>query len=89
MSQKQFPITLEKLATTIGARVIGDGSVQANRLVHPSDAKHASDLALAMEPSFLNLLNDSAAGAAVVSEEPEKLLPQNGFLIVDRSRFAL
>ena len=42
-----------------------------------------------MEPSFLKLLSDSAAGAAVVSEEPKKPLPQKGFLIVDRSRYAL
>ncbi|MEC8621532.1 MAG: UDP-3-O-(3-hydroxymyristoyl)glucosamine N-acyltransferase [Pseudomonadota bacterium] len=89
MSQKQTPLTLEKLAATIGARVSGDGSIQANRLVHPSDAKHVSDLALAMEPGFLRLLNDSAAGAAVVSEEPKEPLPQKGFLIVDRSRYAL
>ena len=89
MSQKQIPLTLAKLAATIGARVSGDGSIQVNGLVHPSDAKHVSDLALAMEPSFLKLLNDSAAGAAVVSEEPRRPLPQKGFLIVDRSRYAL
>ena len=89
MSQKRIPITLAELAAAIGARVLGDGSIQANRLVHPSDATHVSDLALAMESSFLELLNDSAAGAAVVSEEPGKPLPQQGFLVVDRSRYAL
>jgi len=89
VSEHRIPITLGELAEAIGARLVGDGSIELRRVVHPAEAESGSDLALAMEKRFLDLLPESKAAAAVVKNERAATGPQRGFLVVDRSRYAM
>ncbi len=81
---------LRDLAEAIDARLVGDGSLEIERPVHPAEATRAGDIALAMEPSTLRLLEGSATRAAVVTEGaevPDGLL--DGYLVVGRPRYAM
>ncbi|MCZ6523850.1 MAG: UDP-3-O-(3-hydroxymyristoyl)glucosamine N-acyltransferase [Alphaproteobacteria bacterium] len=81
---------LSEIAQALGARLVGDGSLEIRRPVHPKDAKAPDDLALAMERSTLALLEQSAARAAIVAEDadiPDGLL--EGYLVVGRPRYAM
>jgi UDP-3-O-[3-hydroxymyristoyl] glucosamine N-acyltransferase len=55
------------IADTLSARLNGDGAIDIKRLVHPSAAEHASDLALAMTAETAAALSHSKAQAVVVS----------------------
>lgn len=81
---------LSDIATALNARLVGDGSIEIERPVHPADAKGAGDLALAMEPAALALLKGSHARAALVREG--STLPTgkiDGYIVVGRSRYAM
>ncbi len=81
---------LSDLAQALGAELIGQGSLEVDRAVHPADACRAGDLALAMEPKLAALLPDSPARAALVVQGqpiPEGAL--DGLLVVRRPRYAL
>jgi len=81
---------LSEIATALSARLVGDGSIEVERPVHPSDAASPRDLALAMEPETLALLPGCPARAALVREE--KGLANGalaGYIVVGRSRYAM
>ena len=83
-------VKLSEIAAALNARLVGDGTIEIERPVHPADAKGPGDLALAMEPAMIALLEGSPVRAAVVRDESR--LPANrlaGYLVVGRSRYAM
>jgi UDP-3-O-[3-hydroxymyristoyl] glucosamine N-acyltransferase len=89
LGKPKFRISLAELALAMDARLIGDGTIQICRVVHPADARDEGDLAIAMEPNFKELLPSSKSVAALLTDEPSMHFPQRAFLIVERSRFAM
>lgn len=81
---------LSEIAAALDARLVGNGDLEIERPVHPSDATGPRDLALAMEPSTKALLAGSSAKAAVVSSEA-KIPPGvlDGYIVVGRARLAM
>lgn len=63
------------VAAALSAQVVGDGSVNIERVVHPSAAERASDLAVAMSSDALSALVGSKAQIAIVSD---KAKPREG-----------
>jgi UDP-3-O-[3-hydroxymyristoyl] glucosamine N-acyltransferase len=63
------------VAAALSAQVVGDGSINIERVVNPSDAEHASDLAVAMSGDALAALTNSKAQVALVSD---KAKPSDG-----------
>ena len=61
------------VAAALSAQVVGDGSINIERIVHPSAADRASDLAVAMSSDALAALANSKAQAAIVSDKSAKL----------------
>ncbi len=55
------------IADALGASLIGDGAVDITRIVHPDDAEHDSDLAVAIFSDAVTTLDSTWARAAVVS----------------------
>lgn len=81
---------LADLASALEGELVGDGSIEVDRPVHPSEAERPGDLALAMEPKLLAALAASPARAALVAagaEPPEGRLA--GYVVVPRARLAL
>jgi UDP-3-O-[3-hydroxymyristoyl] glucosamine N-acyltransferase len=79
------------VAAALSAQLVGDGSLDVDRVVHPSAAVRASDLAAAISPDAFSALAGSKAQVAVVSDKSAK--PRDGLkaLIVadgDRSTLA-
>jgi UDP-3-O-[3-hydroxymyristoyl] glucosamine N-acyltransferase len=58
---------VREVAEALSARLVGDGSLQIERIVHPADADKPSDLAIAMSAESFAALSTSQAVAAVVS----------------------
>jgi UDP-3-O-[3-hydroxymyristoyl] glucosamine N-acyltransferase len=58
---------IRDIAQALGATLEGDGGIAIKRLVHPSQAEGASDLALAMSPQAVAALAQTKAQAAVVA----------------------
>ncbi|MEI6558624.1 MAG: UDP-3-O-(3-hydroxymyristoyl)glucosamine N-acyltransferase [Rhodospirillaceae bacterium] len=78
------------LAQVLGGRVVGDGSLDVVRPVHPREADSAADLALAMDKKLVPLLAGTKARSAVVPEGvevPEGAL--DGYVVVGRPRMAM
>lgn len=63
------------VAAALSAQVVGDGSLNIERVVHPSVAERASDLAVAMSGDALSALSSSKAQLAIVSD---KANPRDG-----------
>ena len=83
-------MTLDEIRHALNARLIGDGSLIVHRIVEPLDATSNHDLALALQPGFLELMEKSNSRVAVVTEEldiPADLL--DAALVVSRPRHAL
>lgn len=83
---------LSAIAESLGARLVGDGSLEIDRAVHPAEAEAPCDLALAMDRTMLGLLGDSAARVAVVFEGAEMEIPEDrfdGLVFVPRPRYAM
>lgn len=59
-------VPLQELAVLLGATLHGDGSLSVRRPMHPSEAG-PDDLALAMQPELLGLLEQSAAKVALLA----------------------
>lgn len=81
---------LSEIATALNARLVGDGTIEIERPVHPADATSARDLALAMEPAMLELLKGSPARTALVRDDgkpPQGAL--DGYIVVGRPRYAM
>jgi len=60
------------VAAALSAQVVGDGSLEVARVVHPSAAERPSDLAVAMSRDAFSALATSKAQAAIVSDKSAK-----------------
>ncbi len=81
---------LQDIAQALGGHLVGDGTLEVTRPVHPAEARAATDLALALEPKLVALLAASPARAAVVAdgvEVPEGAV--DGYVAVPRPRYAM
>ena len=81
---------LGAIAQAVGGRLVGDGDREVRRPIHPAEATDPADLAMAMDPSLLELLAASPAQAAMVAEGmavPEGVV--EAWIEVPRPRFAL
>src|SRR6185437_13623700 len=58
------------IAAALGASLIGDGAKDIARIVHPDDAKCASDLAVAISSDTAAALTRTRAEVAVVLRNP-------------------
>jgi UDP-3-O-[3-hydroxymyristoyl] glucosamine N-acyltransferase len=58
---------VREVAEALSARLVGDGSLRIDRIVHPADADKPSDLAVAMSEEAFEALATSQAVAAIVS----------------------
>jgi UDP-3-O-[3-hydroxymyristoyl] glucosamine N-acyltransferase len=61
------------VAAALSAQFVGDGSLNIERVVHPSAAGRASDLAVAMTGDAFAALTGSKAQVAIVSDKSAKL----------------
>lgn len=85
---KQY--TTQAIAKALDAELIGDGSLVITRLAHPLDVLTENDLALAMDPNLVPLLQDTIASVALLSEPSEELSKTlKACLVVKRPRVAL
>ena len=78
------------LAQHLGGRLVGDGSLEVRRPVHPAEAEGPGDLALAMDKRLVPLLAACKARTAIVPEGvevPEGAL--DGYVAVGRPRVAM
>ena len=83
-------ITLDEISRVLNARLIGNGSLIIYSIAEPLDAASNHDLALALQPEFLALMEKSKSRVAVVTEGleiPSGLL--DAYLVVSRPRHAL
>lgn len=81
---------LKDIAQALGGRLVGDGTLEVSRAVHPGEAESSADLALAMDGKLVALLAGAPARAAVVAdgvEIPDGVL--DGYVAVARPRYAL
>jgi UDP-3-O-[3-hydroxymyristoyl] glucosamine N-acyltransferase len=58
---------VREVAEALSARLVGDGTLPIDRIVHPADADKPSDLAVAMSAEAFEALLNSRAVAVVVS----------------------
>src|SRR5271167_2579476 len=89
--QRLLPsMKLSEIATALNARLVGDGTIEIDRPVHPADAQGPRDLALAMEPALIALLDGSPVRAAVVRDQSKVPADRlEGCIVVGRSRYAM
>ncbi|MPY76621.1 MAG: UDP-3-O-(3-hydroxymyristoyl)glucosamine N-acyltransferase [Alphaproteobacteria bacterium] len=81
---------LSEVAEALGGELVGDGSIEIVRAVHPAEAESAADLALAMDKRLAEALNGCKARAAVLAEGaaiPDGRL--DGYILVKRPRYAM
>jgi UDP-3-O-[3-hydroxymyristoyl] glucosamine N-acyltransferase len=82
--------TLNEIAASLGAQLVGDGSVLVRRVAHPAMAEDAETLALAMEESSESALARTKAAVAAVAEgRATALAGLKGGIVVKRPRYAL
>ncbi len=81
---------LSEIAAALDGELVGDGSIDVARAVHPAEAVSDTDLALAMDKTLLKALDAGKARAAVVAEGaavPDGLL--DGYVVIKRPRYAM
>jgi UDP-3-O-[3-hydroxymyristoyl] glucosamine N-acyltransferase len=81
---------LDALATHLGGRCEGDGSIEVDRLCEPADARSASDLPLLFSDDAVSQLRSDLPRAALARKG--LTLPAgrfSGLILVDRPRHAL
>ncbi len=81
---------MQVVAEALGGHLIGDGTHQVERLVHPAEVRGAQDLVLATDKALLPLLAGSLAKAAVIADMDA--VNQKAFaalIVVERPRFAM
>ncbi len=81
---------LSEIATALGGTLVGDGSVEVTRAVHPGEVTSDHDLAIAMDKKLVEALDGSAATAAIVedgADVPDGQL--KGYVQVKRPRYAM
>ena len=78
------------IAEALGASLVGDGAIEIARIVHPDDAEHASDLAVAIVSDTAAALNSTRARAVVVSAkrmpDPDRFA---SLIVIEHGRTAL
>ena len=81
--------TIRQIAEALNARFVGDGDLRVLRPAEPADAG-PDDLALAMDPKFLETLSQGAARAAVLwSGADWQSLGLSAAITVPRPRYAM
>jgi UDP-3-O-[3-hydroxymyristoyl] glucosamine N-acyltransferase len=81
---------LSDIAAALDGELVGDGSIEVARAVHPAEAESGADLALAMDGKLLKALDAGKARVAVVAEGaavPDGLL--DGYIVIKRPRYAM
>ncbi|MEM9682688.1 MAG: UDP-3-O-(3-hydroxymyristoyl)glucosamine N-acyltransferase [Pseudomonadota bacterium] len=81
---------LSDIASALEGDLVGDGSLEIDRAVHPAEAESPADLALAMDKSLRAALAESKARAAVLIEGAD--IPTDkldGYIVIKRSRYAM
>ena len=80
---------LSEVAKALDGALVGDGSIDVVRAVHPAEAESAADLALAMDKPLLEILPQSKARAAILAEDAAAPKGLDGYVLVKRSRYAM
>jgi UDP-3-O-[3-hydroxymyristoyl] glucosamine N-acyltransferase len=81
---------MKNIADALSARLVGDGAIDINRLVHPNAAERPSDLALAMTAESATALEHSKAQAVVVSAKRASAADRfKSVIVVEQVRTAL
>lgn len=81
---------IKDIAQVLEAKFEGDGALQIDRVVHPSGAERASDLALAMSgDAVAALARGRAQAAVVVAKNPAPSGAFKALITVDDPRLAL
>ncbi|HVY12450.1 MAG TPA: UDP-3-O-(3-hydroxymyristoyl)glucosamine N-acyltransferase, partial [Alphaproteobacteria bacterium] len=81
---------LKDIAQQLNARLIGDGALTVERLVHPKDAQGPADLILAFDNTLHSMLDNSPAKAAVLASDQEAVGEKfAAALLLERPRAAL
>jgi UDP-3-O-[3-hydroxymyristoyl] glucosamine N-acyltransferase len=84
------PMKVRDVAAALSAEFVGNGDLEAVRLVHPSDAGAVGDLAVALSGEARGALGGSAAIAAVVARPAlGPADPIQAVIVVDNARTAL
>lgn len=81
--------TIQEVADAIGGKLVGKGDVQVSRVVHPSDIREETDLALAVDDKLLPLLQNTKVRAAVLNAQAEVWPGLAVAIMVDRPRLAM
>jgi len=91
-------ITLNEIAHSLGATVVGDGELPVSRLVHPKDAHSDKDILLAFDKALHPYLESTPARAVILATGQDEFAGQfttksgqkkGGAVLVDRPRFAM
>jgi UDP-3-O-[3-hydroxymyristoyl] glucosamine N-acyltransferase len=83
------PMKVRDVAAALSAELVGNGDLEAVRLVHPSDAGKLGDLAVALSAEARRALSRSAAMAAVVAKPGlDPADPIQAVIVVDNGRTA-
>lgn len=86
----QHSFTTKALAEALDGELIGNGDIAITRLAHPADIRDTGDLALAMDPKLLPLLEKTSAKAAVVGKNANLASGVvDACIIVNRPRLAM
>ena len=84
-----MPITISELADLLGAEAVGDTSIRVVAPAEPDVAK-ADEIALAMNPKFLGLLEKGQAKTALLPQGADwQALGLDAAIFVGRARAAL
>ncbi len=81
---------MKNIADALSARLVGDGTIDIARLVHPSAAERPSDLAVAMTAETVAALSDTKAQAVVVSAKRASAADRfKSVIVIEQMRTAL
>jgi len=81
---------MKNIADALSARLIGDGTIDITRLVHPSAAERPSDLAIAMTADTAATLSETKAQAVVVSAKRASAADRfKSVIVIEQVRTAL
>ena len=80
--------SLGEIAAYVGGQLLGDASIQIERVVHPALVRDDSDLALVFSPSAASFLASGKIRNAVLPEAIETGLTPNQ-IVVTRPRLVL
>ncbi|WP_299436019.1 UDP-3-O-(3-hydroxymyristoyl)glucosamine N-acyltransferase [uncultured Rhodospira sp.] len=85
-------MTAAELAALLQAELHGDGALPVRRPCHPGEVRSAEDVAVAMDPGLLPMLEGTAARVAVVKADAVDRVPEGAVgavIAVGRPRLAM